>query len=30
VFGGFTGNAVLDRDGDGFQSNGYVGLQYQW
>ncbi|MDR3198657.1 MAG: autotransporter domain-containing protein [Planctomycetaceae bacterium] len=30
VFGGFTGNAILDRDGDGFQSNGYVGLQYQW
>jgi hypothetical protein len=30
VFGGFTGDAALDRDGDGFQSNGYVGLQYQW
>jgi hypothetical protein len=30
VFGGFTGDAVLDRDGDGFQSIGYVGLQWKW
>jgi hypothetical protein len=30
VFGGFTGDNSFDRDGDKFQSNGYVGLQYQW
>jgi hypothetical protein len=30
VFGGFTGDAVLDRDGDGFQSIGYVGLKRTW
>jgi hypothetical protein len=30
VFGGFTGDAVLDRDGDGFQSVGYVGLKWRW
>jgi hypothetical protein len=30
VFGGFTGDSILDRDGDGFQSVGYVGLQWQW
>ncbi|MDR1484953.1 MAG: autotransporter domain-containing protein [Planctomycetaceae bacterium] len=30
VFGGFTGDAVLDRDGDGFQSIGYVGLKWRW
>jgi hypothetical protein len=29
VFGGFTGDAILDRDGDGFQSIGYVGLKWK-
>jgi uncharacterized protein YhjY with autotransporter beta-barrel domain len=30
IFGGFTGDAALDSDGDNFQSIGYVGLKWQW
>jgi hypothetical protein len=30
VFGGFTGDSALDRDGDGFQSVGYVGGAWKW
>jgi hypothetical protein len=30
IFGGFTGDAVLDRDGKGFQSIGYVGTKLNW
>jgi hypothetical protein len=30
IFGGFTGDAALDRDGDGFQSVGYVGGAWKW
>jgi predicted outer membrane repeat protein len=30
VFGGFTGNAYVDRDGTPFQSTGYVGGAVRW
>jgi hypothetical protein len=30
IFGGYTGDANLNRDGNSFQSTGYVGLKWQW
>jgi hypothetical protein len=30
VFGGFNGETVTDRDGDGFHSTGYVGGAWKW